>query len=139
MSYYIDNTPFGRAPVVGKATWILATIPGAALLPTAQPTTWQPNLVCVVENGPFDAAGFAFDPNEMAAFLYSNPSHPDRRRKRWLVVPDAFKLATHGWQGGPKFCPSCDGRLEVTDAKPLGPTEYACSCDYRPVSNHVGA
>jgi len=39
--------------------------------------------VCFVDNGPFTAAGIAFDSNELAAF--ANPS--DHRPKLWFIVP----------------------------------------------------
>lgn len=37
--------------------------------------------VCLVDNGPFTAAGIAFDPRERDAFL-----HPDPRPKQWFAV-----------------------------------------------------
>jgi len=43
-------------------------------------------LVCVVDNGPFDAAGYAFDDREKEAF--SQPD--DLRPKRWLVMEKSF-------------------------------------------------
>ncbi len=38
-------------------------------------------LVCVVDNGPFEAAGFAFSENEFAAFCY-----PDGRPREWVLI-----------------------------------------------------
>jgi len=37
--------------------------------------------VCLVDNGPFTAAGIAFDAGELRAF-----GHPDRRPKSWFLV-----------------------------------------------------
>lgn len=37
--------------------------------------------VCWVDNGPFTAAGIAYDQREMDAF-----KHPDSRTKRWFKV-----------------------------------------------------
>lgn len=38
-------------------------------------------LVCVVENGPFDAAGIAYSENERLVF-----AHPDGRPRTWLLI-----------------------------------------------------
>lgn len=39
-------------------------------------------LICVVENPQFDAAGIVFNDHEFNSF-----SHPDGRRKEWLILP----------------------------------------------------
>lgn len=52
------------------------------------PEVFQENLVCVVDNGPFAAAGWAFDEREMREF-----SAPDRRPKQWMIVPNVENLA----------------------------------------------
>jgi len=46
-----------------------------------QPKEWIPNLVCVVDNGFFGAAAYAYSENEMKVFQQST----DGRSKRWLV------------------------------------------------------
>jgi len=38
-------------------------------------------LICVVDNGPFEAAGYAFSEREFEAF-----SRPDSRQKTWMVM-----------------------------------------------------
>jgi len=38
-------------------------------------------LICVVENGFFDAAGYCYDEHEFNAFV-----EPDGRRKQWLLM-----------------------------------------------------
>lgn len=45
--------------------------------------TYQKNLVCVVDNGPFEAAAFCFSRREFTAFF---TSQNDGRRYRWLVA-----------------------------------------------------
>lgn len=50
---------------------------------------FQPNLVCVVENGPFDAAAYCPEEQDYIAFTHSE----DRRVKHWLVFNKANELA----------------------------------------------
>lgn len=45
------------------------------------PKQFQKNLVCVVDNGFFGAAAYAYSENEMKCFL--DPT--DRRPKRWFI------------------------------------------------------
>lgn len=85
MGYYIDRTPAGDVPAQGKAKWLLENVEGTKQVKPE----FQPDLVCVVENGFFDAAGYCFDEQEFEDF--ADPR--DRRRKTWLVVPDAAKLS----------------------------------------------
>ena len=47
------------------------------------------NLVCVVDNGAFSAAAHIYNQGEYDCFADS----ADRRRKIWLVVPDAGVLS----------------------------------------------
>lgn len=55
----------------------------------SQPTEFEKDLVCVAENLFFDVAAYAYDERELMRFL-----NPDPRRKTWLIVPNAEKLAT---------------------------------------------
>jgi hypothetical protein len=52
------------------------------------PKEFQDNLVCVVNNGIFAAAGYAYDEREFEVF-----NRPDVRPKTWLVYPYAKDLA----------------------------------------------
>ena len=45
---------------------------------------FEEDLVCVVDNGLFAAAGYAYSEDEYEVF-----SEPDNRRKRWFIVPNA--------------------------------------------------
>ena len=47
-----------------------------------------PNLVCVVHNPAFGAAGYCYNETE-----YQQWKHPDGRRKTWLQYEHAEKLA----------------------------------------------
>lgn len=53
-----------------------------------EPAELIPDLVCVVENGLFDAAAWADTEEEMNRF-----KRPDGRRKIWLIVPGAETLS----------------------------------------------
>lgn len=53
---------------------------GAVKLST-QPKTFQDNLVCVVDNGMFAAAGYCYDEQEFEEFTYSK----DTRTKAWFI------------------------------------------------------
>lgn len=54
-----------------------------------QPKEFQKNLVCVVDNGYFGAAGYAYCESEMRAFQV--PS--DKRPKRWFIYDKAEEYA----------------------------------------------
>ena len=77
-----DGTPL---PAKNKAQFLI-NHGGATQIPT--PTHFEPNLVCVCENGPFDAAAYAYCEEEMKVFKM-----PDTRNKIWLLVPNAEKIA----------------------------------------------
>lgn len=49
---------------------------------------WSIDLVCVVDNGTFDAAAYAYSLSEMEFFKREN-----RRTLKWLTHPMAAKLA----------------------------------------------
>jgi len=84
MGYYINQTSKGvQLPNGDKADYLI--LYGAKEVKAE----FQPNLICVVENGPFDAAGFAYDEKEFNEFN----NYRDGRPKRWLVHPLAAKLS----------------------------------------------
>lgn len=86
MGYYINKTSKGvQLPASDKADYLI--LDGAIEVPAK----FQPNLICVVENGPFDAAAYAYNEKEFNEFNY-----PDGRPKRWLVHPKAAELAGYG-------------------------------------------
>lgn len=82
MGYYIET---GQPRY--KADSILADVPNSkeVALNEAREAMNDANLgvVCVVENGFFDAAGFCFDLNEFDVF--ADPK--DDRPKRWITMP----------------------------------------------------
>lgn len=96
MGYYI-NTGHN----VGKAEWLIANESALELtfvprsLADLSPDTELNGLICVVNNGPFEAAGFIYSDRELEAF--TDPS--DYRDKRWLVMPleRAKELSGYNW------------------------------------------
>lgn len=85
MGYYINKINGVDLPAKGKAQTLIDN--GAQKVNGE--VTLQENLVCVVENMFFDAAGYVFSQSELDAF-----NHPeDDRRKTWLIVPNAPQLA----------------------------------------------
>ena len=85
MGYYINQINGKLLPAKNKAQFLIEN--GAKKVEGK--IEFQENLVCVVENAFFDAAGFTFSQDEMDVF--NNPY--DNRPKTWLIVPDAAKLA----------------------------------------------
>lgn len=84
MGYYINQNSKGEAlDPQEKAKQLIAD--GAEVTDA----TFKENLVCVVKNGMFDAAGYCFNEQEMKAF--QDPS--DYRPKTWLIVPNAKELS----------------------------------------------
>ena len=88
MGYYIQtDKPTGKAQQ-------LMEIPGTTTLPFMPQWSEIPAdkaLVCVVQNGPFDAAALAYSEKELEAFSLPN----DLRPKTWLLMDkeNAHKLA----------------------------------------------
>lgn len=87
MGYYLNHDSTGKElPAKGKVEVLLATggekVHGLGL-------TFQPNLVCVVDNGVFEAAAFAYDRDEMNVFN----SPRDMRHKVWLTYPGAAEIS----------------------------------------------
>jgi len=86
MGYYINHNHNGvQLPNCNKADYLL--LDGGIEIP--EPHEFIENLVCVVENGPFDAALYCYNENEMNIAK----DHSDRRPKRWIVYSKAAKLS----------------------------------------------
>jgi hypothetical protein len=82
MGYYI-NTGHN----IGKAEWLI-TNEGAlelSFVPSSlsELPPEKEGLICVVNNGMFEAAGFIYNDRELKDF--TDPT--DYRDKRWLVIP----------------------------------------------------
>lgn len=95
MGYYINTINGKQAPAKGKAAFILNNVPGSySCSPTEARTLCEKNpfpddVVVVVDNGFFEAAGYAYCREELVYFLDPN----DSRRKVVLHVPGADLLS----------------------------------------------
>jgi hypothetical protein len=83
MGYYINKTSDGQPLGRLKVEALLAD--GATMVDGSE---FLPNLVCVVDNGIFMAAGYCYSEQEYEEFKY-----PDGRNKTWLVHPKAKQLS----------------------------------------------
>ena len=88
MGMYINEINGNPAPNLGKDQFIINNVSGSEILPLP-PTQWQEGLVCVVDNGPFDAAGYCYDERELEHFKEERTGRP----RKWLLVPGAKELA----------------------------------------------
>lgn len=88
MGYYINTTSKGEilAPF-NKVEKLVQD--GATII--SSPTEFQENLVCVVRNAMFEAAGYAYSEREMEHFQYSE--FEDGRERTWLIYKHAAKLS----------------------------------------------
>lgn len=84
MGLYINENSKGETLNLDKADAILQD--GGVEIDT--PTEFTDDLVCVVDNGIFEAAAYAYSPAEMNEFAL-----PDGRDKRWFKYPHAKTLA----------------------------------------------
>ena len=91
MGYYIETEA-----AKNKANWLVDNA-GGVIVPRATPTHDSiPVIVC--DNGPFEAAGIAYDDAELRAF--TDPFDP--RPKTIVMVPRTEVV---------KFCPAVESRL----------------------------
>jgi hypothetical protein len=73
-----------------KANWLVEKAKAQRIeQPTLYPEAPEGmTLVCVVENGPFDAAAIVYDKGEFLEFTRKS----ERRKRHWLWVPSAHHL-----------------------------------------------
>lgn len=86
MGYYINHNSKDIAlPVCNKADYLI--LDGA--LEIKKPRKFLLDLVCVIENGPFDAALFCYSKSEFEQVT----NEQDDRPKRWLIYSKAAELS----------------------------------------------
>lgn len=86
MGYYVESNSKGHILSASFNNKVKELIEDGAK--QVDGSKFEPNLICVVDNGSFAAAGYAFSEQEYEVF-----KHPDGRRKAWLVHPLAAKLS----------------------------------------------
>jgi len=84
MGYYINENSKGEP--IGPQSKTKALIADGARIVSGD--KFEENLICVVQNGFFDAAGYAYSEAEWKVM-----SESDGRRKIWLVHPMAKELS----------------------------------------------
>ena len=91
MGKYINTISNGQTlPAIGKADVLVKD--GAKILSTELTyKPYQPNIVCIVNNGFFEAAGYAYSEDEFNAFQGS--VNGDYRPRTWLLYEHAAILA----------------------------------------------
>ena len=87
MGFYLNTIKGTGLPSRGKAEAILALVAGSKKI--SPPLIWEPDLVCVVNNGTFEAAAHAYSEEEMHHFL----DHLNGRPAQWMLVPNAHEYA----------------------------------------------
>jgi len=87
MGYYVNEDSKGNdLPHSYEARIAALKADGATEVDGKQ---FQENLICVVDNDAFSAAGYCYSPSEHDYFLNDGSSRP----KTWLVHPEAKKIA----------------------------------------------
>ena len=86
MGYYIEtSSPKNKAAaIVDSLGAIEITVDEAEMFVKED----MGAVICVVDNGPFEAAAYCFNLDEFRAFNYPD----DPRPKTWLMVEDADKV-----------------------------------------------
>lgn len=83
MGYYINTDSKGN--VLRPLEFVKHLVEDGAMIVTPE---WQENLICVIENNAFDAAGYCYSENEFEHF-----KEEDGRHKTWLTHPLAKQLS----------------------------------------------
>lgn len=86
MGKYINETSNGAVGTSFKDKWLALLEDGAEAIDP--PTEFQENLVCVIDNGIFAAAGYAYSEDEMIEFRRN-----DGRPKQWFIYNKAKQFA----------------------------------------------
>jgi hypothetical protein len=85
MGYYLNRDSAGSAlPSVGKANALIRD--GGFEVST--PYEFVENLVCVIENGMFDAALYCYSEDE-----FREAKYPCGRKKRWIIHKRAAEIS----------------------------------------------
>jgi hypothetical protein len=85
MGIYLNYDSNGNElPTIGKAEALIKD--GAKKI--YEPEKFQKNLVCVVENGLFDAAAYAYSEEEFNYFRKIQKNGSDTRPYTWLICSD---------------------------------------------------
>lgn len=88
MGKYINQDSKGNQVGASYQNKVNSLIADGATVLNSSALQFQPGLVCVVDNGMFAAAGYAYSEGEFKEF-----SRNDGRQKTWLYYPHAEAIA----------------------------------------------
>ncbi len=96
MGYYIEGTEDK-----GKARQILDLYGGRVVsgVPSFKDLKPDEAIICVLDNGSFEAAGFAYDERELAVFAAPDRLGPQRPRT-WLIMDRKKACELTGYSRG---------------------------------------
>ena len=85
MGKYVERNSFGRlsSGYVDKLKELV--LDGASVI-SGTPSEWTTDLICVVDNGPWAAAGYCYDEKEFKRWTDSF-ANGDTRRHIWMIYP----------------------------------------------------
>ena len=86
MGYYVNEDSTGKHIGTSFEEKVKALLNDGGVQVNGE--KFEPNLICVVDNGIFAAAGYAYSEQEYQVF-----KNPDGRNKTWIVHPKAKELA----------------------------------------------
>ena len=73
MGWYIESTQNGPLPAKGKVTALIQ----AGAVPIDQPFNGGPDIICVINNGPYEAAAVMVDNQELKRFIHPQDSRTE--------------------------------------------------------------
>ncbi len=98
MGYYINRTPKRPLDKKRKAEFIHTDCDAQLVLNVPKSLSEIPAdkaLICVVDNGPFEAAALAFDDRELEHFTWNTE---DERPKTWLMMDKKLAYELTGFK-----------------------------------------
>ena len=95
MGYYINQSSKRILPVKGKADILIQDGDATEMKKPTEFPKHNVSIVCVVDNGVFEAAGLAYDENELRVMSSST----DPRPKRWLLMNKQLAEKLAGYPG----------------------------------------
>lgn len=93
MGYYVNHETLGNNNKAEKLIKNFGAVEFTGILIDFSSTPKNKAIICVIENGPFDAVGLAFSEKEMQEFM-----RPDDRKKTWLYIDKKLAHKLSGYK-----------------------------------------